>query len=123
MVLIAEFSGGDRYGSSRGGARGGAMRGRGGGRGGSNGGRGVGGAGGGSNGANHPSTTGHSVHMRGLPFSANESVSVLLYFVAIIIFPRRPPKISSGAMTVDNSAAHILVPSLLCNFDCFLELY
>ena len=42
------------------------MRGRGGSRG--------GGRGGGSNSSNYVSGTGHSVHMRGLPFSADESV-------------------------------------------------
>ena len=52
----------------------GMMGGYGGGRGGRRGSRGGGGMGGGSGGsrANYDSQTGHSVHMRGLPFAANE---------------------------------------------------
>ena len=78
--MNTEFGGGDRYGSGgRGGGRGG-MRGRGGSRG--------GGRGGGSNSSNYVSGTGHSVHMRGLPFSADESVrkgatSKFRYFMSI----------------------------------------
>lgn len=61
----------DGYGMGGGGGFGGGRRGGRGGMGGGGRGGGMGGGGGGSR-ANYDSQTGHSVHMRGLPFAANE---------------------------------------------------
>lgn len=69
--VIVDFGGGGGRGGGNRGGRGsrGAGRGGGGSR---------GGAAASSNGADHPSITGHSVHMRGLPFSATDQVCCLL---------------------------------------------
>ena len=69
--------GGGRRGGGGGGGGGGArfgsgMMGGGGSRSGGGGGRGGGSSSSGGAGSDHQSTTGHSIHMRGLPFAANE---------------------------------------------------